>query len=183
MSVTRVHAGRVVAAPPLALRHSDAVDAALDDRRPGCMPALGRLRHGRGAGVEEHRQPGARRSPRSPTARARSSGVPDGDDTVAMLACLGGLGVTTERLDDGSSAVRVAGRGGAFESGATLARRARRHDLAVRHGAGGARARAGDDRRRPAAARPADGGAAWCAAFARCPRRVPASARAISRSP
>ena len=47
-------------------------------------------------------------------------GVPDGDDTVAMLACLGGLGVTTERLDVGSSGVRVAGRGGAFESGATL---------------------------------------------------------------
>jgi 3-phosphoshikimate 1-carboxyvinyltransferase len=47
-------------------------------------------------------------------------GVPDGDDTVAMLACLGGLGVTTEHLDDGSAGVVVAGRGGAFESGATL---------------------------------------------------------------
>ena len=48
------------------------------------------------------------------------TGMPDGDDTVAMLACLHGLGVTTERLDDGPPGVLVAGRGGALTSGATL---------------------------------------------------------------
>ena len=45
------------------------------------------------------------------------TGVPDGDDTVAMLACLGGLGVRVER--SGDSCV-VTGSGGALEEGATL---------------------------------------------------------------
>ena len=48
------------------------------------------------------------------------TGVPDGDDTVAMLGCLHGLGVTTEHLDRGPPGVLVAGRGGTFTSGATL---------------------------------------------------------------
>lgn len=48
-------------------------------------------------------------------------GVPDGDDTVAMLDCLGRLGVPVTVTDDsvgGSATLHVEGTGGRFETGA-----------------------------------------------------------------
>lgn len=45
------------------------------------------------------------------------TGVPDGDDTTAMLACLVGLGVTIDAQD---AVCFVSGRGGRFAGGASL---------------------------------------------------------------
>ena len=96
--------------------------------------------------------------------------VPDGDDTVAIVAAL-----RPARRGGGarrrSCRRRAAAAGGSAPAAVPARRPPRRHDVAVRHRPRRARRRAGGGRRRPAAAGPPDGGAARRAGDARRPDR------------
>ena len=123
--------------------------------------------------------------PRWPTARARSCGVARGDDTTAMLACLEALGcsIRLRHTDEGTRA-DVVGTGGVAAAPADhVAGQARRNDLAVRHRAGCPRRRPVHDRRRTAAAQPADGAPARCARRRSAPRSNRRTSGATCRSP